>query len=83
MHTSSQIAIELLSSLKSISYACAVLTPLPDGYVNYVYLGKLVSALPITPPTTQIIVKHAEPFIAANSAWKSPVTRIRYEALML
>ncbi|KAJ5203149.1 hypothetical protein N7449_005228 [Penicillium cf. viridicatum] len=83
MHISSQIATELLSSLESTSYACTELIPLSGGYVNYVYLGKLVAALPTTPPTTQIVIKHAEPYIATHSAWKSPVTRIRYEALML
>jgi hypothetical protein len=91
------ISFKILSSLESTLYACTERIPFSGGYVNFVYRGILVSALP-TPPTAQVIVKHAEPYVAANSDRKSPVTRIvctphanpyaclrfqYYEALML
>jgi hypothetical protein len=72
MHINPQIESAILTT----SYACTELVPLSGGYVNFVYLGKLVSSLPTTPLTTHIIIKHAEPYVAANAAWALPVTRI-------
>ncbi|KAL5685070.1 hypothetical protein EMGR_004656 [Emarellia grisea] len=83
MHLFPSISAKILSALESTPYACTELIPLSGGYVNFVYRGILVSALPTTPPTAQVIVKHAEPYVAANSDWKSSVTRSYYEALML
>ncbi|KAI2865659.1 hypothetical protein CBS12448_1956 [Aspergillus niger] len=83
MHPSDLILAKVLSALETTPYACTYLIPLSGGYVNFVYRGILVSPLATTQPTTRVIVKHAEPYIAANSDWKSSVTRIQYEALML
>jgi hypothetical protein len=76
MHVNPQVESAILTGLESTSYACTELVPVSGGYVNFVYLGKLVSPLPTTPPTTQIIIKHAEPYVAANAAWPLPVARI-------
>jgi hypothetical protein len=76
MHINPQIESAILTGLESTSYACTELVPLSGGYVNFVYLGKLVSSLPTTPLTTHIIIKHAEPYVAANAAWALPVARI-------
>ncbi|GKZ33665.1 hypothetical protein AbraIFM66950_003694 [Aspergillus brasiliensis] len=83
MHPSNPISAKVLSALETTPYACTDLIPLSGGYVNFVYRGTLVSPLATTPPTTRVIVKHAEPYVAANSDWKSSVTRSHYEALML
>jgi hypothetical protein len=76
MHINPQVESAILTGLESTPYACTELVPLSGGYVNFIYLGKLVSPLPTTPPTTQIIIKHAEPYVAANAAWPLPVARI-------
>ncbi|PYH77204.1 hypothetical protein BO82DRAFT_345428 [Aspergillus uvarum CBS 121591] len=83
MHPPDLILARVLSALETTPYACIDLIPLSGGYVNFVYRGLLVSPSATTPPTTQVIVKHAEPYVAANSDWKSSVTRIHYEALVL
>ncbi|KAL3260599.1 hypothetical protein ABHI18_004441 [Aspergillus niger] len=83
MHPSDLILAKVLSALETTPYACTDLIPLSGGYVNFVYRGILASPIATTQPTTRVIVKHAEPYIAANSDWKSSVTRIQYEALML
>lgn len=81
MHPSDLILAKVLSALETTPYACTDLIPLSGGYVNFVYRGILVSPLATTQPTTRVIVKHAEPYIAANSDWKSSVTRIVWHPL--
>ncbi|KAI9743854.1 MAG: hypothetical protein M1818_002588 [Claussenomyces sp. TS43310] len=75
------IAAKLESDLSESIYACSALTKLWGGSANFTYRGILCT--PLTDDTTSIIIKHAEPYIAANKSWPFDPIRSYYEQMML
>ena len=76
-----EISVQLQESLKEAPYACSSLQSLSGGTANFVYRGTLVRPLEDDGATT-IIIKHSEPYVAQNPAFKLTTDRCVCQALL-
>lgn len=65
---SEDIATKVQESLKDGPYACSSLEKLSGGTSNFVFRGYL--RLPLEDGTATVVVKHTEPYVALNPAFK-------------
>lgn len=76
-----RVKSEVLEWLKGTPYAASDLEPLPGGSANFVYRASLIN--PLEDGTSEVLVKHGEPFVATDP--NSPLTtdRCRVEEVCL
>ena len=63
----------LLEYLAQTPYACSSITRLSGGFSNFTYRGLLIRS--ITGCEKTVIIKHTEPYVAANRAFVLDVIR--------
>lgn len=63
----------LLEYLAQTPYACSGITRLSGGFSNFTYRGQLIR--PVTGSERTVIIKHTEPYVAANRAFVLDVVR--------
>lgn len=71
--TSDLIRQQVAAWLNTTSYAASLLEPLTGGQANFTYRAHLIN--PLDDGTTEVIVKHGEPYMARHPANAVTVNR--------
>ncbi|KAF5636171.1 phosphotransferase enzyme family [Fusarium sp. NRRL 52700] len=79
--TSDQIHQQVLAWLNTTPYAASLLEPLAGGQANFTYRAHLIN--PLDDDTTEVVVKHGEPYMAHHPANAITVDRCDVEGEIL
>lgn len=71
--TSDLIRQQVAAWLNTTSYAASLLEPLAGGQANFTYRAHLIN--PLDDGTTEVVVKHGEPYMARHPANAVTVNR--------
>ncbi|KAK0123703.1 hypothetical protein ONS95_008713 [Cadophora gregata] len=78
LKTGDEIQAEVFKWLKTTRYASTPLEPLTGGFANFIYRATLTS--PLEDGSTEVVVKHGEPYMAGAPANKISIARCNIEA---
>lgn len=80
-NSSEDISTKVQASLANGPYACSSLEKLSGGTANFVYRGVLRT--PLEDGAHTVVIKHTEPYVASNPAFKLTSTRCEFEESIL
>ena len=76
--TTDEIKTEVFEFLRNTRYASTSLDPLPGGAANFIYRATLSTQL--DDGTTEVLIKHGEPYMAVASENKISIDRCVLES---